>query len=193
MSERNIPQGAIKIIIGAVQQKDGYSCGAAVWMAVALAHGVGSDDQEKVKQMLGTNSEHGTYFKDLVRCFNEAGFEAQAVPDTTREQLQRLIDARVPCLLSVQAWAEDPSVYDDPDHNSDGHYVVAVGYDDDGYFYFMDPSQPGCYSVLHWSELDKRWHENEGMGDTEVYRHLAIVVRPGMHQLCYQTKARRIG
>jgi len=179
MPYRDIPAGAIKIHMDNVESQDGSSCGAAVWLAVALYYGLTPGDLNQVRELLGTTSEHGTYYANMVRGFSRAGLESYAKEKMTVQELRDLLDRGVPCILSIQAWAADPSVYKSQLHCADGHYVIAVGYDLDGYIYFRDPSVSGEHGYMHWTELSSRWHENEGIEEPEISYHLAIVVKAG--------------
>jgi hypothetical protein len=62
--------------------------------------------------------------------------------------------------------------------NQDGHYVVAIGFDDAN-IYFMDPSISGRRGYLSWREFKQRWHENEGTEtEPDVHQRLGIWIRP---------------
>lgn len=162
-----------------IRQPDDYSCGAGALMSIACFYNVGPMEIAGFKKAMGTNPTYGTYHNDIARYANELGLNAEVRWDMTRRQLKSFLRQRVPVILSIQAWAEDESVYKDPNHNKDGHYVVACGYDPTNYFYFMEPSITGRRGVLSWRELDKRWHEDEGFETAEVHQHLGIIVRPG--------------
>lgn len=179
MRFRNIPAGAIKIDLPDIRQPDNYSCGAGALMSIACHYNVGPAEIEGFKVEMGTNPDNGTYYRRLVEYANRLGLNASVKIGMTRRQLRQLLDQRIPVILSMQAYALDPDVYKDPDHQDDGHYIVAVGYDKHNYFYFMDPSITGRRGYLSWRELDKRWQENEGSEVKEFYRHLGIIVRPG--------------
>lgn len=179
MRFRKIPAGAIKIDLPDVRQPDNFSCGAGAFMSIASHYNVGPLDIEDFKAALGTNSASGTYYRRIVEFANQLGLNASVQAGMTKRQLIKLIDRRIPVILSMQAYALDPDVYKDPDHQDDGHYIVAIGYDRHDNFYFMDPSITGRRGFLAWPELNRRWQENEGWEVKEFYRHLGIVVRPG--------------
>lgn len=120
-----------------------------------------------------------------------------------------MLDREIATVLDIQAWADDPADYDDPSSNKNGHYVVAIGYStsppleagvalkndaDDLYFYFMDPSLLCRYGYLSWTELDKRWHDNEGSWrKAKPNWHMGIVVDPNGHKVVHRYSAERIG
>lgn len=179
MITRRIPAGAIMVDLPDVRQPDDYSCGAGILMSIACFYGVGPMEIEDFKKALGTNPIYGTYHRDIARYANELGLNAEVTWDMSKRRLQSLLRHRVPVILSIQAWAEDEAVYLDPDHNKDGHYVGAIGYDRGDNFYFMDPSITARRGFLSWPELDRRWHEDEGFEEAEVHRHLGIIIKPG--------------
>lgn len=192
MKTRKIPKGAIKVRLPDVQQPDDYSCGAAVLMSVGSYYLVGPDRLEAFKKRLGTEPEHGTYYKEIESYANELGLKARVHQHVTRKRLKKWLDRGIPVILSMQGWAEDQSVYDNPSHNDDGHFVVAIGYDDEDFFYFMDPSITGMRGFLSWKELKKRWHENEGADKTEISCRLAIVIKAGKKGRPSHRRARRV-
>ena len=148
-------------------------------MSVALHYNVGPTDIEEYKAAMGTSPENGTYYKRIAEYANKLGLNARVQIGVSKKRLKKLIDKGIPVILSMQAYAESQTDYDNPDLDTAGHYIVAVGYDDDDNFYFMDPSITGSRGFLSWEELDRRWQENEGWEEREFYRHLAIVIRPG--------------
>ena len=72
---REVPDGAIKVDIPGVQQRDDYSCGAAALMAVGSYFGVGPDDLEEYKKKLGTNEENGTNVYEILKYARELGLD----------------------------------------------------------------------------------------------------------------------
>jgi hypothetical protein len=93
------------------------------------------------------------------------------------------MDAGRPVICSIQAYADDDKPKDYT-KDGNGHYVVAIGYDENGNWYFMDPSAnykgtPANprYAYLPEAEFLKRWHEDEGMhGKQEPHRHLGLII-----------------
>jgi D-aminopeptidase len=174
---REIPQDAIKVDLPEVQQPDDYSCGAAMTLSVSLVEGLGLDELELVKKELGTTTEHGTYYGNIVTYLNKIGIEPIVHQQVSKEELKEWLNEKRPVIISMQAYAQDACVYDDPRNNDNGHYIAAVGYDQEDYIYFRDPSLKGRYGFLSFDELAKRWHENEGSTNEEISFRLAIVVK----------------
>jgi|AGTN01.3.fsa_nt_gi ABC-type bacteriocin/lantibiotic exporters, contain an N-terminal double-glycine peptidase domain len=172
-----VPDGAIKIPLPLVRQPDDFSCGAAAALSISSYYGFGPTDLEDVVKACKTNEQHGTYYGDLPPYFRSLGLAPEVVQGLGIARLKRLIYRRIPVMLSIQAWADDPAVYDDPDSNDDGHWVNACGYDR-GNIYVMDPSIWGRYGHISNADLLKRWHENEGSVNFELSHQLAIIVKP---------------
>jgi predicted double-glycine peptidase len=194
-----IPEGAIKVPLPDVQQPDDYSCGAAALMAICSYYGVGREELDEMKTELHTTSRGGTDYRNLVKYAKQLGFEVELVKDDmSRAALEKALDAGKPVICSIQAYGS-PEDYEvapadrlKPRNNRNGHYVVAIGYQDDTFF-FMDPSLTGRRGFLSWAELDKRWHENEGTTrDPDVHSHLGIVIGPKNHKPVYPVRARKI-
>jgi hypothetical protein len=87
--------------------------------------------------------------------------------------LKKWIDAKRPVIVSIQAWAEKSVNY--PADWGDGHYVMAVGYDQEN-IYFMDPSLLGNYGYIPIGEFVKRWHDRD---DEKVLDQFGIVISRG--------------
>ena len=72
----------------------------------------------------------------------------------------------------------------------DGHWVIAIGYDREGFF-FEDPVLEARRGWLSSEELLHRWHDTGPHG-----RHLpfygAAIWKPGQHVSSYVTQAERI-
>lgn len=173
-----VPPGAIKIHLPLVRQPDDFSCGASAALSITSHYGVGPLELEDVMKACKTNEEHGTYYGDLPPFFRSVGLRPEVVQGLGIKRLKQLLFRRIPVMLSIQAWADDPAVYDDPSSNNDGHWVNACGYDRKGNIYVMDPSIWGSYGHISEADLLRRWHENEGSVNFELSHQLAIIVKP---------------
>jgi sialate O-acetylesterase len=170
---RSVPDGAIKVDLPGVQQRDDYSCGAAALMAVCSHFGVGPDDLDEYKKKLGTNEENGTNVYEILKMARELGLEADIRHGMTLDELRKQLDAGSPVMVSIQAYGDPTTYYRD----DNGHYVVAVGYDE-AYFYFEDPVLSGRRGFLPVKEFDRRWHDDEGTAEKpDVHAHLGVVIR----------------
>jgi predicted double-glycine peptidase len=179
-----IPLGTIKIPLRDVQQPDDYSCGAAAFMSICSYYNVGPRNIEVLKKELHTDPDEGTYYKNISQFAEKLGLKADLETPMSLARLKELIDQGKPVICSIQAYSNKK--HPDYTKNDDGHYVVAIGYDKQENFYFMDPSAnyEGVvanprYGCLSKAEFELRWHENEGMhGAQEVYSKLGIAIYP---------------
>lgn len=176
MNTREIPAGAIKVDLRNVQQNDNFSCGPGSAMAVFAWCGVGPETLNEYRAALKTTSADGTNHLEIIRYALELGLDATVKSGITREQLKRYLDEGTPVIISFQAYATDARVYDDSAINGNGHYAVAVGYDSEDFFYFMDPSIAGRHGFLSWEDLNKRWHETEA--GAEFSHQMGMIIKP---------------
>ncbi len=76
----------------------------------------------------------------------------------TLRQLQDEITSGRPVVVLIQAYKDDddPTPYQDDWNN--GHYVVAIGYDND-FIYFEDPWLLGTIGYMEKTDFLNRWHD----------------------------------
>ena len=140
-----------------IRQYNSYGCGVAALQSIFGYYGQDYRG-DKLSKALGTTSGNGTDYKNMVRVAEKEGYTVQTYAGMTVDQLKVFIDAKTPVLLVIQAWATQP--VDWANDWKDGHYVVAVGYDNDN-FYFMDPATVGNYTYIPVAELPSRWHDKD--------------------------------
>jgi predicted double-glycine peptidase len=196
---QTVSVGAIKIPLRDVQQEDDYSCGAACMMAVCSYYNVGAKNLEGFKRKMHTDSEDGTYYRNMRKYAKSLGLHAEIEKPMSLARLKECLDAGKPVICSLQAYSDDKP----PDYTKDGngHYVVAIGYEpDQSIWYFMDPSAnyEGAranprYGCLTRADLEQRWHEDEGIkGEHERYSRLGIIICPEAAQGGPLLRARKI-
>ena len=178
-----VPVGAIKIPLRDVQQPDDSTCGPSSLMSICSYYGVGPEDLATFVHHVRTDSTEGTYYGDMVKYAKELGLKVEVKDQMTLAELKAHLDMSRPVICSIQAWADDgkPKDYTTDDN---GHYVVAIGYDALGNWYFMDPSanHKGAaanprYAYLPEGEFLKRWHGDEGMhGKREPHTRMGMVI-----------------
>lgn len=200
---RRIPPGSINVPAPDLPQPNNYSCALAA-ASIARMYGLGPDSMTEFMKGMKT-TRNGTHCYNIARYLTSLGLDAKVERNITRDHLKDLLDRGIASILAIQAWAEDLSVYDDPEKNDNGHYVAAIGYSMEAprrfragfrpaalkpvrsarpkhpaeFFYFMDPSILCRRGYLSWKDLDKRWHDNEGTDRRpRVTKHMAIVVYP---------------
>lgn len=202
-----IPDGSIYVDAPDLNQPSSYSCALAA-ASIARLYGVGPGTVEEFVKGMKTKRS-GTNAVDITRYMNKIGLDAKIRENMSKEELMDLLDEEVSTILPIQAYAEDPSDYDDPNIHDNGHYVASIGYSHgapkvvgkgakgrakkDDYFYFMDPSLLCRYGYLEWAALEKRWHDNDGpRSKPQISWRRGIVIRPNGHKPVHSTQADRI-
>lgn len=144
-----------------------YDCGAAAMEALLLYYGY-DVPEKKIMKMAGTN-RHGTRVNGLLKVAKQFGLKYK-VGTLDIEDLKKSIDEGKPTILALQAWLK-VDVTDWSKHWADGHYVIAIGYDNKR-FYFEDPSA-AIRTYLTFKELEERWHDIDAKTNKKFY-HLGI-------------------
>jgi predicted double-glycine peptidase len=137
------------------RQEADYTCGVAALQSILYYYGYESR-QDILALRLHSDPEQGTAYPNMVSFAESLGFQVSVYTELTLGELKRYIDSRQPVLIAIQAWRE--SAGDWAQDWNDGHYVVAVGYDQDN-FYFMDPSTLGNFTFIPNAEFLDRWHD----------------------------------
>jgi len=125
--------------------------------------------EDKIMRKLDTNAKSGTEYKKIAKLLKSAGLRVR-VAKMNVEQLRSFLDRQIPVVLAIQAWADDPKEYNTSIEN--GHYLVAIGYDDEKIF-FEDPAVLGHKTYLSFDELESRWVDSESK---QVLLHFGIAV-----------------
>jgi predicted double-glycine peptidase len=190
--QHRIPRGAITAPVPAVAQPDDYSCGAAALLAVCSSYGVGPRKIEAFKRRLRTDPDRGTDFRQIIREAEALGLDVDWKHGMTTAELEAHLLRGRPVICAIQAYAGDTAVYEDRESNENGHYVVAIGFDRDDFF-FMDPSLGRRRGFLPRTEFVRRWHDNEGSREgPDVHERLGIAVFPKPAGTPFLNRARRI-
>lgn len=153
-----------------VYQSHNYDCGAAALRAVCQYYGVGPEDEDDFIQACETDPDEGTHPSDIIRAARRFGLRAFAKEGLSVDDLKKLIDLGRPVICAIQAYDSDNDL---TDHDS-GHYVVAIGYDDQ-YILFQDPSiKNNRRGRLSYEDFEKRWHDVDKNG--KVLRRFGIII-----------------
>jgi len=150
-----------------LRQAYDYDCGATVAEAVLIYYGL--NIMEGILMRVAKTTKLGTPPKGIMKTIKKYGLKYKAGRFTI-EEVKRNIDKKIPVILLLQAWTDKKKVNWEKNW-SDGHYVVAIGYDKNK-IYFEDP-----YSILRtyltYNELEKRWHDKS---KGKKYFHFGIAV-----------------
>lgn len=163
-----LPANIIKIPM--TRQATNYTCGVAALQSVLMFYGDEFLESDLAK-LLKANPQEGTAYAEMKRFSESKGYNVQVYKDMKVSDLKKLLDAGKPVICLIQAWPERKVNY--KTDWDDGHYVVAIGYDD-GNVYFMDPSTLGNYTYIPTDEFLVRWHDT----DSKVkLNHFGMVVQ----------------
>lgn len=151
-----LQRSAIRISVPLVRQPDGYTCGVAALQSVLHYYGV-IVRYDALAAALGADPEQGTNYQKMVAYARTCGLNVTYFTEMTLRQLYTEIDGGAPVIVALQAWGNGlADAYIDA--WDDGHYAVAVGYDQNC-VYFMDPSTLGNYTYIPTEEFLARWHD----------------------------------
>jgi len=139
-----------------IRQTSDYDCGAAVLQAVLFYYGY-DVRQDSILTIAGTNKSFGTTVNGILKALDKYKLKYDETT-LTIEDIKKFLQQKIPVILLIQAWTGKKS---NAKHNwkedwDNGHYVVAIGYDDTN-VYFEDPSSCNR-SFLTYQEFENRWH-----------------------------------
>lgn len=148
-----------------------YDCGATALLSVLTYFGIEIFEDEIIK-IAGTAKHIGTPVPGMLKVLKEKRLRAE-LKELTIDDLIKSIDENKPVILRIQAWSLKKE--DETEWKKDwkhGHYVVAIGYDDEK-IYFEDP---WCSerTYLKFDELKDRWHDIDI--DGKKYVNCGIVI-----------------
>jgi predicted double-glycine peptidase len=161
------------ISIPLAMQATDYTCGVAALQSVLGYYGE-NIRQDVLAEALGVNEQDGTRYLRIVEYAQSKGYAVQVNQNMTIENLKGFIDQKLPVIVLIQAWPDAP--VDWATDYDDGHYVVAVGYDQ-SFIYFMDPFTLGNITYIPPAEFVERWHDKDG--DGSVLIHFGMIISKG--------------
>jgi predicted double-glycine peptidase len=150
-------------------QSNDYTCGVSALQSILYYYGKegGYDDLAKA---LEPDPIKGTNYRRMAKFARSLGFRADVLMNMSLEDLKKFLDSRKPVLVAIQAWPDSPVQWSES--WNEGHYVVAIGYDERN-IYFMDPSTLGHYTFIPILEFLDRWHDIDGQ---EELMHFGMVI-----------------
>jgi len=149
---KDTSKATIILEIPIIRQSTGHSCGAASLLSVLGYYGYNPREDQLTELLKMTES--GIDPEDFIGAVREFGLKIKIERNLSFQDVRNYLNDKIPVILNIQAWGDKE---DYSDVWSDGHYVVAAGYDKDGFF-LMDPSRIG-FSYLSSEELKERWHD----------------------------------
>ena len=152
---KSIKDAKIFFKIPTFRQATPDTCGKAVVISVLGYYGY--DVSEYWLKDFVSIPKEGAYPETIAQIGKSFGLKTDIIRSMTPDQIQGYLDKKTPVILELQAWGDKEHYTKDW---KDGHYVVACGYDDGG-FYLMDPGQYG-YSYIPTDKLIEAWHDKDG-------------------------------
>jgi ABC-type bacteriocin/lantibiotic exporter with double-glycine peptidase domain len=169
------PKTLALIRVPRTRQARDYTCGAAVTQSILGYWGEDMNEGE-VAVAIHSDPEVGTPPHTMITFLESKGFTVREHHGMSLADLERLLDAKKPVMLLIQAWpGAEAKAHDWKNDWDDGHWVVAVGYDAAN-VYFMDPSTLGNYTYIKKPEFLDRWHDTD---PPIKYVHYGLVAERG--------------
>ena len=166
-----------------VSQARDYTCGVAALQAVLLYYGEDDYSQSELARYLGANPRHGISYRAILRFANRRFSDPQKRNfwmwkrcGMTIDVLREVIDSGRPPIIPFQAWVR-PGVSWKKEWN-EGHYAVAVGYDEDN-IYFMDSAILGHYAYIPVDEFLDRWHDRDPVTGEKLSQCALVIGNDG--------------
>jgi predicted double-glycine peptidase len=161
-----------------VRQTTDYTCGISALRSLLLYYGEEYGERE-LAGMIGATPHRGTSYRSIMRFANQKfsdplkrNFQMQIKTHMTLDDLRQLIDRGKPTIVLMQAWG-NPGVNWKTEWN-EGHYAVAVGYDENN-IYFMDPTVLGHYAYVPIEEFLDRWHDKDPITGEKLIRSGLVI------------------
>jgi predicted double-glycine peptidase len=174
--EKPMKPPANLIKVPRLRQATDYTCGVCALQAILAYYG--EDVREDLlAKALRANNRDGTRYKEIADYANRRGYSVEIKKEAAISDLEAFINGGRPTICLIQAWADakpgkENEKIDYTDVWKDGHYVVAIGFDQDN-IYFMDPSTVGNYTFIKRAEFLDRWHDTDGR---EKLSHFAMAI-----------------
>jgi len=149
-------ENAIKVPLLPIHQKYRYTCGVAALQSILVYYNLYPYKQEDLINKLMADTEVGTEPVNIVKYAKKMKLKVKEYHEMTSQQLRGQLNKQHPVICLIQAWGSPENYIS----GSDGHYIVAVGYDEEN-FYFVDPILEGVFGYLPAEEFERRWYFND--------------------------------
>jgi len=147
-----------------------YDCGAKALHSVLTYFGIDTNEINIIK-IANTNKHNGTPLDGVKKVAGHFKLKCR-IKKMDINEIKKYIDREIPVILLVQAWPKK-KVHDWKKSWENGHFVVAIGYDNKR-IYFEDPYDIHR-SYLTYSELLDRWHDIDTAKNKKYY-NLGIIL-----------------
>ncbi len=156
-----------------LRQAYDWDCGASAIQSILIYYGI-DVRAGLIIEKAGTNYDYGTTPANMRAVFKSYKLKCTAGKMTIAD-IKDCLDKKTPVILLLQAWTRQENV-DWKNNWSDGHYVIAIGYDSKK-IYFEDPSSFGR-TYLTYDELLKRWHDKDKNDKKYINWGLVVTGKP---------------
>lgn len=173
--EKSVSEVKNLIRVPMARQDTDYTCGVTALQSILGYYGLDTR-LDVLAAAVKPDPENGTSYLNIANYAKSQGFEVTIRTNMTLDELKGYIDKRLPVLLVIQAWTDSSAGYA-ANEDEDGHYVVAIGYDDKN-FYFMDPSTLGHYTYIPTAEFVSRWHDYDSHENRYLNQFGMIMTKP---------------
>ncbi|MBN2062876.1 MAG: C39 family peptidase [Deltaproteobacteria bacterium] len=149
-----------------------FDCGAKALQTVMAYYGVEVREDE-LMETLGTG-EDGTSVAGMIAIARKHGFDVKASVGWTLREVKRMVEAGIPVIVLLQAWADRYMKVEDwlKDYD-DGHYAIVIAFEK-GVLLFEDPAS-FRRTWLREREFLARWHDRDSKNN-ETYEHFGMVL-----------------
>ncbi len=154
-----------------VRQATDYTCGVAALQSILRYYGI-EIREDRLAAILKSDPDNGTSYVAIESYARENGFTTSIRTGMSLEELKAILRNGSPVLCAIQAWPNQP--VDWKTDWDDGHWVVAIGYDETRIL-FMDPSTLGNYTYIPNEEFLDRWHDTDSDCVTKL-THFGIAI-----------------
>lgn len=177
MDTGNITQNNTTLLnVPDVRQPSNYTSGPAALQAVLAYYGTDVAVDELINQT--NTTENGTLPDNLAQTARQKGFNAEIKENMTLQDLQQNINQGKPVIIDIQAWRSSNTTGNWTDDQSDGHYMVVIGIDNQN-VYLEDPAILGSRGYIPLQEFLERWHNtfiNNKTGNNTTNNHQGIII-----------------
>ena len=171
---KNVSRRKIYINLPSTRQQTDYTCGAAALRAIAKYYGRDLNNENEFEILCRSGRIKGAHPEDIVKAARALGLYATMEEFMSIDELIDYINRKIPVICAIQAWGDQKHY----DKLKDGHYVVAIGHDDNN-IYFQDPVIAGSRAHLSKEEFYQRWIDKEAYSNDPVKVRLGIMIRGG--------------
>ena len=135
-----------------LRQTYNFDCGACALASILAYYGI-DVREDRIMETAGTTKD-GTNPAGISKVLAYYGLDFNMGPMSI-DDVKKEIDSSYPILITLQAYKTSDLPYSEC--WDDGHYVIAIGYDERN-LYFEDPSSYKR-TWLSFIELAERWHD----------------------------------